>query len=167
MEALEAHGACKPSSGSSRRSKKRKKKKKLPRTGGARRLHRRWHVHFAGFAGRAVFPSVDVRPKMLGIKAGMDQKTVTWRDAALIVFGWFCWFRIALCSLVADRHGCSTSWSVWTRRTRTELVGFTGDGAPRCVFSFLVVRPKILGIMAGMDEKGRGVFSSRSLTSLS
>ena len=31
--------------------------------------------------------------------------------------------------------------------------GFTGDDAPRAVQPFLVVRPKMLGIMAGMDQK--------------
>ena len=32
------------------------------------------------------------------------------------------------------------------------MVGFAGDDAPRAVFSFLVVRPEMLGIMAGMDQ---------------
>ena len=43
--------------------------------------------------------------------------------------------------------------------------GFTGDSAPRAVFLFPVVRPKILCILAGMDHKDS--FSSRSSTSLS
>ena len=33
------------------------------------------------------------------------------------------------------------------------MVGFTGDDAPRAVLFFLVVRPKMLGIMAGLDQK--------------
>ena len=34
-----------------------------------------------------------------------------------------------------------------------QFVGFTGDDAPRAVLLFLVVWPKMLGIMAGMDQK--------------
>ena len=34
-----------------------------------------------------------------------------------------------------------------------QWAGFTGDDAPRAVLLFLVVRPKMLGIMAGMDQK--------------
>ena len=45
----------------------------------------------------------------------------------------------------------------WTRRTRTQLVGFTGDDLLRAVFSLLVVGPKMLGIMAGMDQKDSGI----------
>ena len=33
------------------------------------------------------------------------------------------------------------------------MVGFTGDAAPRDVFLCVVVRPKMLGIMAGLDQK--------------
>ena len=34
-----------------------------------------------------------------------------------------------------------------------QYAGFTGDYAPRVVLVFFVVRPKMLGIMAGMNEK--------------
>ena len=34
-----------------------------------------------------------------------------------------------------------------------QFVGFTGDDAPRAVLPSLIVRPKMLGIMAGMDQK--------------
>ena len=67
-----------PSSSSSagkRRKRKRRRKKRLP---GSRRLPRQWHVRKAGFAGcvasRVMLPSVVVRPKMLVIMAGMNQK---------------------------------------------------------------------------------------------
>ena len=78
-------------SSSSKRKRKKKRKKKLPRSsshsslGSARRRLRQWHARFAGFLGdvplRAVFPSVVVRPAMLGIMAGMDEKD----SGALIV----------------------------------------------------------------------------------
>ena len=32
------------------------------------------------------------------------------------------------------------------------MVGFTGDDGPRAVFPLLVVRPQMLGIMAGTDQ---------------
>ena len=35
------------------------------------------------------------------------------------------------------------------------MVGFTGDDAPRAVLFFLVVRPKMLGITAGLDRAPR------------
>ena len=79
----------KVASSSQRRRKKRKKmKKKAPKTSSsrcrARRLHRQWHGPgwLAGCdALRVLLPSVVVRPKMLGIMAGMDQKD----NGALIV----------------------------------------------------------------------------------
>ena len=42
--------------------------------------------------------------------------------------------------------------SVWTRSTNRQLAGFTGCGAPRAVFPFIVVKPKMLGIMTGMTQ---------------
>ena len=66
------------------RKRKKRRKRKLPRSsshsslGRARRRLRQWHARFAGFLGdvplRAVFPSVVVRPAVLGIMAGMDEK---------------------------------------------------------------------------------------------
>ena len=50
-------------------------------SGRARRRQRQWHARYAGFPGdvplRAVFPSVVVRPEMLGIMAVLDQKDST------------------------------------------------------------------------------------------
>ena len=34
-----------------------------------------------------------------------------------------------------------------------QFAGFTGDDVPRAVLLFFVVRPKMLGIMAGMTQK--------------
>ena len=60
------------------RKTKKRRKKKLPRSGGARRPHRQWHVRYARFAGsdapRDVFPLIGDWPLMLGIMAGVDQK---------------------------------------------------------------------------------------------
>ena len=70
-------------------SKKKRKKRRMRRTartssrslrGRARRRPRQRHARFAGFPGgvplRAVFPSVVVRPDMLGIMAVLDQKDI-------------------------------------------------------------------------------------------
>ena len=140
------------------RKNKKRRKKKLPRTGGARRLHRQWHVRYAGFAGcdapRAVlfFWGVDDWSLMLDIMAGMDQKDSLLRVRCALRRLWQLAGFAGFAS-VADRPKCSASWSVWTRRTRTQLVGYTGDDAPRAEDSFLVVRPKMPGILAGMDQK--------------
>ena len=72
-----------------RRKRKRREKRRTPRTsslrGRARRRQRQWYACNAGFLGdvtpRAVFPSIVVRPEMLGILAGMYQKD----SGALIV----------------------------------------------------------------------------------
>ena len=71
-----------------RKRKRRRRRKKTSKSssscGHARRRQRQWHARYAGFPGfiplRAVFPSVVVRPAMLGITA------VQWH-----VQGWFCW----------------------------------------------------------------------------
>ena len=73
------------------RKRKKKRKRKLPCSsshsslGRARRRLRQWHARYAGLPGDvpfpAVFPSVVVRPAMLGIMAGMDEKD----SGALIV----------------------------------------------------------------------------------
>ena len=64
----------------SRKRKKRRKRRTLRTSslrGRARRRQRQWYACNAGFPGdvslRAVFPSVVVRPEMLGILAGMYQ----------------------------------------------------------------------------------------------
>ena len=70
-----------------KRKRKKRRKRKLPRSssyssyGRVRRRKRQWHALNAGFLGevllRAVFPSVVVRPAMLGIMAPMNQKDST------------------------------------------------------------------------------------------
>ena len=91
-----------------RRRKRKKRRKKLSRTssnsscGGVRRRQWQRHAHNAGVPGdvttRAVFPSVVVRPEMLGIMACMDQKYIprVWCAHRRLwqwhVQGWFCWY---------------------------------------------------------------------------
>ena len=65
---------------------------------------------------------------------------------------------LALCSLPwSAGPGCSSSWPIWTWRTVAEacmfMAGITGDSAPRAVFSSLVRRFMMLGIMAGVDQQ--------------
>ena len=56
---------------------------------------------------------------------------------------------LARCFLLSSPGlGCSASWPVWTRSAVMQLV-WTFRG----VFPFLVVRPWMLGIMAGLDQK--------------
>ena len=70
------------SSQARRRKRKKRRKKRTPRTsslpGRARRRQRQWSACFAGFTGyntpRVMFPSVDARPQMLCIMAGMHQE---------------------------------------------------------------------------------------------
>ena len=70
------------SSQARRRKRKKRRKKRTPRTsslpGRARRRQRQWSACYAGFTGyntpRVMFPSVDARPKMLCIMAGMHQE---------------------------------------------------------------------------------------------
>ena len=50
-------------------------------------------------------------------------------------------FSVSQCRALVDNGSCML------------LAGFACDDAPRAVFSFLVLRPKMLGIMAGMDQK--------------
>ena len=74
-----------------KKKRKKRRKRRTPRTssrslrGRARRRFWQWHARNAGFPGdvplRAMLPSVVVRPEMLGIMAGMDQKD----NGALIV----------------------------------------------------------------------------------
>ena len=120
----------------SQRRRKKRKKKKLPKTSShssrgagrerqlycARRRLQQWHACNAGLpcavSIRAVFPSVVVRPEMLGIMAGMYQK----ESGALIVDSGsdMCKAHLAgfmprcVFPLVVGRPVCR---SVWTRRT--------------------------------------------------
>ena len=110
-----------------------------------------------GFPGdvplHAVFPSVVVRPVMLGIMARLDQKD----NGALIVDSGsgMCKARFPgfsprfLFPLVVGRPA---GRSVWTRSTILQLAGFTGDNPPHAVLPSVVVKPNMLGIMAGMPR---------------
>ena len=109
---------------------------------------------------RAVFPSVVVRPKLLGNKAGMNQKDryvarcrAHRRPWQWHMLGWFCWFRLALCSMWLQtgpdaRHLGRFGPEEHERSWLVSLVTMR-----LALYSLLVVRPKILGIVAGMDEK--------------
>ena len=69
--------------------------------------------------------------------------------------GWFCWslpLRAVLLP-VGARPRCLASWSVWTRRTVVQCIGFTGDYSPRSTFPSVDDRPKMQDTMAGMDQK--------------
>ena len=122
VEALEAYDASKPSSGSLRRSKKRKKKK-LPRGGRAHRRQRQW-LSMAGFA-----VLVNLTLYSLRLSAGLS-----------------CW----------------ASWTVMDQNDSTHgaLVVDSGSGIcqagsagfPHAVSLYVVVRPKMLRIMAGMNQ---------------
>ena len=144
-----------------RRKKKKRRKMRTPRTsslrGRARRRQRQVLACNAGFPGhvplRAGFPSGVVGPEMLGIMVGIDQKD----SCALIVDpgSVMCKARFAgfslrfVFSLVVGRP---VGRSVWTRSTIMYLAGFTGDDAPRAVLPFIVVKPMMLGIMAGVTQ---------------
>ena len=130
----------------SKRKRKRRRKKKLPLTSSCTFRgvlvvdSGSGMLAMLGFPGdvplRAVFPSVVVRPKMLGIMAGMDQKD----SGALIVVSCsdMCKARVAgftpryVFPLVV---GKPAGRSVWTRRTFVQLAGFTGDDTSCAVFS--------------------------------
>ena len=71
--------------------------------------------------------------------------------------------QFTLCSLLTLAGlSCQASWTVWTRFTVLALVVDPGNGScragsagivPRAVFLFVVVRPKMLRIMAGMTQR--------------
>ena len=54
---------------------------------------------------------------------------------------------------VVVRPRCSASWPVWNSLTVTQWAGFACHDAPRAVFLPVVLRPRMLCIMAGMDPK--------------
>ena len=115
MEALEAHDARKPSSGSSRRNKKRKKKK-LPRGGRAHRRQRQWYFH--GKCLRCV-PSVCRQAQAAGHHgryAPEGQLCALFFPAvacARLVLRVFCTSR----GFQAQTAARSQTWPVWTRGT--------------------------------------------------
>ena len=51
------------------------------------------------------------------------------------------------------RPRCLASWSVWTRRTVVQCTGFARDHSPRSMLPSVDDRPKMLDIMAVMDQK--------------
>ena len=94
-------------------------------------------------APRGVFPLV--WPEMLGIVAGMDLQVGVFVVVMAVACAWLVLLLslLALCFLLSSSD---PSWPVWTRRTTTRL-------APRAVFLCVVVRPKMLRIMAGTHQK--------------
>ena len=67
---------------------------------------------------------------------------------------WFYWLRCSSrCFFVVVRPRCSASWPVWTRLTVTQWAGFSCHDAPRAVFLLVILRPQMLVLTAGMDEK--------------
>ena len=121
-----------------KRKRKKRRKTRLPRfprpllRGCARRRQRQWLGCHAGFPG-GVTPSA--------ILAGMD---------ALIVDpgSGICKARIAGFTARSVFLGCRQARG----QVGLELGWFTGVDAPRTVLLFFVVRPKMLGIMAGMTQ---------------
>ena len=101
-----------------------------------------------------------------GILAGVDQK-----DSGALIVGscsYMCKARIAgftarcVFPLVVGRPAGRL---LWTRSTFTQLAGFTGDDVPRAVLPFVVVRPKMLGIMAGMTRGVQKIWFLWKMTS--
>ena len=200
-----------------RRKRKKRRKRRTPRSPRpllrARARCRQRQCRLSGLPcdvfPRAVLPSVEDRPKMLDIMAGMKQK-----NSYVLLMCYFSWlfctshcvafpvFRpqkefgmckasglssfsavslIQLCihalrqsarPLVGRPAAGSASWPAWTRLTVWVVLlvtillalcsfvdipssgmctaGFTGYAAPRAV-SFVVVTPKMLGILVDMD----------------
>ena len=143
-----------------RRKRKKRRKRRTPRTssrsvrGRARRRQQQSHVCYAGFPGDdaplAVFPSVVVIPEMLGIMACLDQID----SGAVIVVSCSDMCKASIAGFTARFvFPLLVGRSVWTRKTIMQFAGFAGDDALRAVLLFFVVRPKMLGIMAGMTQK--------------
>ena len=132
----------------------------MPRTsslrGRARRRQRQWYSCNAVFPGdvtpRAVCPSVVVRPEMLGILAGVYQKD----SGALIVDpgSGICKTCFAGFTHRSVFLGCRQARGqvVLDQKNNSVLGWFTGVDAPRAVLPSTVVKPKMLGIMAGMPQ---------------
>ena len=137
-----------------RRKRKKRRKRRTPRSprpllrARARCRQRQWHV--SGFpcdvSPRAVFPSVDGRPKMLDVVAGVEQK-----NSYVLLFSAP---RTVFPSLSSGPR-CSASWPVWTRRisacARLGLLVFD-DVFSRCA-PLGCLKPKMPVIMAGVDHR--------------
>ena len=112
------------SSQARRRKRKKRRKKRTPRTsslpGRARRRQRQWSACYAGFTGyntpRVMFPSVDARPKMLCIMAGMHQE-----DSCAVFAG-----DDAPRAVPSRFHRCS-SWTIYWPVVCNDR--FSGPGA--------------------------------------
>ena len=126
-----------------RRNRKKRRKRRTLRSprpllrARARRRQRQWHVSGFPFdvSPRAVFPSVDDRPKMLDIMAGMEQKNsyVLLFSAPRTVF-----------PPLSSGPRCSASWPVWTRRISAcaRLGLLVVDDVPRAVLLLVVSSPR-------------------------
>ena len=104
----------------SSQARRRKRKKRKKRRSRARRRQRQWSACDAGFTGyytpRVMFPSVDVRPKMLCIMAGMHQE-----DSYAVFAG-----DDAPRSVPSRFHRCS-SWTIYWPVVCSDR--FSGPGA--------------------------------------
>ena len=119
-----------------RKKRRKRRKRRAPRTssrsscGRARRRQRQWHARSAGLPGdvllRAVFP------EMLAVVFGPEMLGIM---AVL--------YQKDSTTLVVN-HGSGMC-----------RVGFTGHDPPRVMFPSGVARPKMLRILAGMDQKDR------------
>ena len=117
-ERLDSGGA------SSKRKRKKRRKRRTPRTSSlpsrARRRQRQWSACYAGLTGyvtpRVMFPSVDARPKMLCIMAGMHQE-----DSCAVFAGYD-----APRSVPSRFHRCS-AWTIYWPVVCNDR--FSGPGA--------------------------------------
>ena len=74
-------------------------------------------------------------------------------DNSGMFFTGFAGVHLELCSLwLSSGPRCLASWSVWTRRTGMQWGTFPGDDATCVVFPSIGGRPKIFGIMLGLDS---------------
>ena len=107
-----------------KRKRKKRRKRRTPRTSSlpsrARRRQRQWSACYAGFTGcdtpRVMFPSVDARPKMLCIMAGMYQE-----DSYAVFAG-----DDAPRAVLSRFHRCS-SWTIYWPVVCNDR--FSGPGA--------------------------------------
>ena len=167
MEALEAHDACKSSSGSSRWKRKKRKKRRLPCGVRIRRCGQRSRSR-SSFSGAQCS-----LPLSTGLRCSASWPVCTRRTfpssssfmvVAFAILVWLVPMHLALCSLLTSLGpGCSASWPIWTRRTVFFVfvvnhssgmckVGFPGDFAPRAVFFPSCRLAQLLGIIAGMEQ---------------